>query len=455
MRHLSTIHDISNDEIETLFDVADKMSRQLRESKSLNICPGYEMVSLFLEPSTRTRLSFEVAMHRLGGNVTSVVDKESISIAKGETIADTAKIIGGYADIIAVRHSLEGTPKVIAQHAGVPVINAGDGAHQHPTQTLTDLYTLKKEKGKIEGLTVALCGDLKFGRTVHSLAYALARFNAHIVLISALKLDMPEHLVRRLGAEYGCQIEEFTDVRCAVERINACYDKKMAEKPRILVLNGLWGDFFDQVDKIQGIDVFYATRVQKERFSPVDKEKDKDLGKYSTVDSEALKKIREDALILHPLPRVDELAYKIDSDLRSAYFRQAANGIPIRMALITFLLGVGRFAQSDSPETETGQKTEAMRYKSRLGVKCCNPQCISTQEEQSGQVVPEFYVISADDKLTLRCIYCEWEVKPQFIGKTKSGVYSKLESKRVQLDDDTIFFESAEKAEEAGLAKST
>jgi len=403
------------------------------------------MVSLFLEPSTRTRLSFEVAMHRLGGNVTSVVDKESISIAKGETISDTAKMIGGYADIIVVRHSLQGTPKVVAQNAGVPVINAGDGAHQHPTQTLTDLYTLNKEKGKIAGLTVALCGDLKFGRTVHSLAYALARFKANIVLISALKLDMPEHMVRRLGSEYGCQIEEFTEVGQAVERINICSDKTDGQT-RVFVLNGLWGDFFEQSDIIQGIDVFYATRVQKERFSEEDKEKDKDLGKYSVVDSEALKKIREDALILHPLPRVDELAYEIDSDQRNAYFRQAANGIPIRMVLITFLLGVGRF-----DGIETGRNLETTQYKSRLGVKCCNPKCISTQKEQSGQVVPEFYVISSDDKLTLRCIYCEWEVEPKFIGNIKSRRYFKIESTDIQLDDDTVFFESAEEAEDAGF----
>ena len=448
MRHLSTIHDISNDEIEMLFDVADEMSRKLERTKSLNICAGYEMVSLFLEPSTRTRLSFEVAMHRLGGNVTSVVDKESISIAKGETIADTAKIIGGYADIIAVRHSLQGTPKVIAQNAGVPVINAGDGAHQHPTQTLTDLYTLKKEKGRVEGLTVALCGDLKFGRTVHSLAYALARFKANIILITALKLDMPGHMVRRLGAEYGCQIEEFTDIRQAVERINACHDKT-DRNIRVFVLNGLWGDFFEQSDsRIHGVDVFYATRVQKERFSSEDKEKDKDLGKYSIVDSEALKKIREDALILHPLPRVDELAYEIDSDQRSAYFQQAENGIPIRMALITLLLGVGKF-----DGIETGQNPETVRYKNRLGVKCCNPKCVSTQEKETKQVIPEFYVISTDGRLTLRCIYCEWELEPQFVGNMKSWGYFKPEPESVPLDEDTVFFANAEEAEETGFIK--
>ncbi len=443
MRHLSTIHDISNDEIEMLFDAADEMSRQLENNKSLDVCEGYEMVSLFLEPSTRTRLSFEVAMHRLGGNVTSVVDDKSISIAKGETIADTANIIGGYADIIVVRHSLQGTPKVIAQNAGVPVINAGDGAHQHPTQTLTDLYTLRKEKGKIEGLTVALCGDLKFGRTVHSLAYALARFKANIVLISALELDMPEHIVRRLRTEYDYRIEEFSDVSQAVERINACRDK-MDGKKRVFALNGLWGDFFEQSDKIRGIDVFYVTRVQKERFSS----KNEAAGQYSTVDSKALKKIREDALILHPLPRIDELAYEIDSDRRSAYFRQAENGIPIRMALITFLLGAGRFEG-----IETKQESEAIRYKSRLGVKCHNPKCVSTQAEQSGQMVPEFYVINTNDKPTLRCIYCEWEVEPQYAGNTNSRRYSKYESGSVSVGDDTVFFESAEEAEEAGFTK--
>jgi aspartate carbamoyltransferase catalytic subunit len=417
IRHLTTIDDVSNEEILMMFDAADVMSQQIEKSKSkgheslLDICAGYNMASLFFEPSTRTRLSFESAMHRLGGNVISVTETGSTSLAKGETIADTARIIGSYVDIIVVRHPWEGVPKVIADYAGVPVINAGDGAHQHPTQTLTDLYTLKKEKGRIEGLTVALCGDLKYGRTVHSLAYALARFKANIALISAHSLDMPDYIINDLELQYGCQREEIADIGQVFKKLKshsqsnviASEAKQSNRTSTIWVLSGLWDDFFKYSDEIPDIDAFYLTRVQKERFanSGVTIE-------CPTFDSKLLKKIKADSIIMHPLPRIDELAYEIDDDPRSAYFRQAAYGVPVRMALISFLLSVGPFSDVEGSGGHFPyQKPKFPRYENRDNVKCGNPKCISMQESESQQIAPEFEIVPSDSGSFLRCVYCE------------------------------------------------
>jgi len=397
IRHLITIDDVSNEEILTMFDAADAMSQQI-ESRSLDICSGYNMASLFFEPSTRTRLSFDAAMNRLGGNVISITEAGSTSVAKGETIADTARIIGSYVNAIVVRHPWEGAPKVISDYSGVPVINAGDGAHQHPTQTLTDLYTFRKEIGRIEGLTVALCGDLKYGRTVHSLAYALARFKTNIVLISAQSLDLPDYIVKDLESQYGYHCEQIDNVDGAIREINSQVSDKQS---KIWILSGLWGDFFKYSGEIPNIDAFYLTRVQKERFA--------DSGvnvEYPTFDSKILAKIKSDAIIMHPLPRVDELAYEIDDDPRSAYFRQAAYGVQVRMALVSFLLGVGPF----SDFKRTFQKPEFPRYENRDQAKCGNPKCISMQENESRQIAPEFEIVPSDSGSLLRCIYCEQQL---------------------------------------------
>ncbi|MBA7685155.1 Aspartate carbamoyltransferase catalytic subunit [subsurface metagenome] len=206
-RSLVTINDLSNEEIEAVFSLADEMSDSVSEQSG--VCQGKLMASLFFEPSTRTRLSFETAMHRLGGNVISAVDVGATSLAKGESIADMAKVVGSYADIIVIRHPWEGAAKVVADYAGVPVINAGDGSHEHPTQTLCDLYTLKKEGKTIKGLRIALCGDLKYGRTIHSLIYALARFDvARIYFCPGRGLEMPPHVLRKLTQEYGGALYE-------------------------------------------------------------------------------------------------------------------------------------------------------------------------------------------------------------------------------------------------------
>src|SRR3989338_8099739 len=206
-RSLVTIDDLSNGEIEAVFSLADEMASAT--DKQTGVCHGKIMASLFFEPSTRTRLSFEAAMHRLCGNVISVVDAKATSLAKGESIADMARIVGSYADIIVIRHPWEGAAKVVADYAGVPVINAGDGGHQHPTQTLCDLYTLKKERQTIKGLKIALWGDLKYGRTIHSLIFALAKFGANILFFPSPGLEVPGHIMEKLIIEYGGELEKY------------------------------------------------------------------------------------------------------------------------------------------------------------------------------------------------------------------------------------------------------
>ena len=200
-RSIITIDDLTNDELEAIFTIADEMTKNPGEQS--NLCQGKIMATLFYEPSTRTRLSFESAMHRLGGNVISMASADTSSSSKGETVADTARVISSYADIMVIRHPWEGTAKVAAEYAEIPIINGGDGNHEHPTQTICDLYTIKKERKNIRGLNIALCGDLKHGRTVHSLAYALARMGANIILCPASGLEMPEHVLRKLQGDYG------------------------------------------------------------------------------------------------------------------------------------------------------------------------------------------------------------------------------------------------------------
>ncbi len=209
-RNLVTIDDLSNGEIEAVFSLADEMAESMDEQ--FGVCQGKIMASLFFEPSTRTRLSFETAMHRLGGSVITAADVGATSLSKGESIADMARVVGSYADIIVIRHPWEGAAKVVADYAGVPVINAGDGGHEHPTQTLCDLYTIKKERQTIKGLRIALWGDLKYGRTIHSLTYALARFGATILFRPGPGLELPEHVMRKLGTEYTGRLEKYDNL---------------------------------------------------------------------------------------------------------------------------------------------------------------------------------------------------------------------------------------------------
>jgi len=412
-RSLVSIGDLSNGEIEALFSLADEMSDSMNEQS--NVCQGKIMASLFFEPSTRTRLSFETAMHRLGGRVISAVDIGATSLAKGESIADMARVVGSYADIIVIRHPWEGAAKVVADYAGIPVINAGDGGHEHPTQTLCDLYTIKKERQTIKGLKIALWGDLKHGRTIHSLTYALARFGATILFRPVPGLEMPEHVIRKLTTEFGGELQRYEVLDQAVRGgpfpLDAIYITPSS--PHQLAM---MPDISIQVELKTGVDALYVTRLQTDRLS--DGAEGQELKKgYPVVDKKLLKgKEFKRTLVMHPLPRVDELACEVDTDSRSMYFKQAALGVPIRMALIASLLGTKEFS---IPEDDSSiQQIDYPVYRRGFGIKCSNPRCVSVQETETKYIKPEFQIAS-DHPLILRCVYCEHEFNPPYIASSE------------------------------------
>jgi len=455
-RSLVTIDDLSNGEIEALFSLADEMSEAMNEQSGL--CRGKIMASLFFEPSTRTRLSFETAMQRLGGSVITASDVGATSLAKGESIADMAKVVGSYVDIIVIRHPWEGAAKVVADYAGVPVINAGDGGHQHPTQTLCDLYTIKKEKHTIRGLKIALWGDLKYGRTIHSLIFALAKFGANILFYPTPGLEVPEHVIKKLTTEYGGELESYEALDPAIKNVllplDAIYltpssPHQLAMMPAVNI----------QVELKTGVDALYVTRPQKERFTSA--EEGKELKKeYPIVDKKLLKsKEFRKTLVMHPLPRVDELAYELDADPRSKYFKQAARGVPIRMALIALLLR----AKEVSPLREDVlPRIDYPLYRRDFGIKCSNPRCVSVQETEIKYLKPAFKIVD-QEPLTLRCVYCEHGFEPKYIasadwheGRTATKKYHSAAShwaRKIRAEN-LIVFNSAEEAESHGFKSS-
>lgn len=303
MRHLLNPLDFSVEETETLLDLAHDIGEN--PETYAHVCDGKKLATLFYEPSTRTRLSFESAMLRLGGSVLGFSSADSSSAAKGESVSDTIRVISCYADICAMRHPKEGAPMVAAAHSRIPVINAGDGGHQHPTQTLTDLLTIRSLKGRLDHLTVGLCGDLKFGRTVHSLINALVRYTGiRFVLISPQELRIPDYIREDVLEAKGIEYRE-------VENLD---------------------------DAMPELDILYMTRVQKERFfNEEDYIRMKDC---YILDNKKMKLAKDDMFVLHPLPRVNEISVEVDDDPRAAYFRQAQYGVYVRMALIMTLLEV-------------------------------------------------------------------------------------------------------------------
>ena len=303
MRHLMDIVDLSVEEVQELLDTA--MDIVANPDKYREKCKYKKLATLFFEPSTRTRLSFEAAMLELGGSVIGFSDAQSSSSSKGESVADTAKVISCYADIIAMRHPKEGAPKVASMNASIPVINAGDGGHNHPTQTLADLLTIYREKGRLDNLTVGLCGDLKFGRTVHSLINALARYTGiKVVLISPKELTLPDYVKTDVLDKNGMEYVETADLEAVMPEL----------------------------------DILYMTRVQKERF--FNEEEYLRLKNSFILTPEKLENAKEDLCIMHPLPRVNEISVAIDNDKRACYFKQVLNGKLMRMALILKLLEV-------------------------------------------------------------------------------------------------------------------
>ena len=403
-RSLVTMDDLSNQEIEMLFSLANEMSDSM--SEQFGICRGKVMASLFFEPSTRTRLSFETAMHRLGGSVITAADMKSTSMAKGESIADMARVIGSYADIIVMRHPWEGAAKVVADYAGIPVINGGDGGHQHPTQTLCDLYTIQKERQTIKGLNVALWGDLKYGRTIHSLIFALAKFEANILFCPTPGLEVPDHVLKKLIKEYGGELERREIPKHKTEGelfpLDTIYitpgsPHQLAMMPSVDM----------QIELKNGVDALYVTRPQKERFTSAEEGR----AGFPIVDKKLLKdKAFSNTLVMHPLPRIDELAYELDSDPRSMYFKQAARGVPVRMALIALLLGAKDVV---IPEEDSASQVDYSLYDRGVGVRCSNPKCVSIQDTEINYLKPKFKIVNYEP-LTLRCIYCEHGCEPKY-----------------------------------------
>ncbi len=302
MRHLMSPLDFSVDELDKLFELADDIEKN--PAKYAHACAGKKLATCFYEPSTRTRLSFEAAMYNLGGNVFGFSDANSSSAAKGESVSDTIRMISCYADICAMRHPKEGAPMVAASRSRIPVINAGDGGHQHPTQTLTDLLTIRSIKGRLNSFTIGLCGDLKFGRTVHSLINALVRYpNINFVFISPDELKIPEYIIEMLREK----------------NIPFCETTKLE-------------------DVMPELDILYMTRVQKERF--FNEEDYVRLKDFYILNKEKMALAKEDMIVLHPLPRVNEISVEVDDDPRAVYFRQVQYGVYVRMALLLTLLEI-------------------------------------------------------------------------------------------------------------------
>ncbi len=356
MRSLIDIVDFSVEELDELLKTACDISQN--PEKYADCCHGKKLATLFFEPSTRTRLSFEAAMYELGGNVLGFSEAGSSSAAKGESVADTAKMISCYADIMAMRHPKEGAPYVAAKSASIPVINAGDGGHCHPTQTLADLLTIYREFGRLDNLTIGCCGDLKYGRTVHSLISAMSRYNnIKVVLIAPDELRLPKYVKYEVLEKNGMDYVETTSL-----------DEAIGE-----------------------LDVLYMTRIQRERFDSFDEyERLKDS---YVLTAEKMKNAKPTMRVLHPLPRVNEISVKVDADPRAAYFRQALNGKYMRMALILKLL----------KEAEEGRQMEEFSQTIVNDLHCDNPRCITSTEQELDHI---FRVVDPQRGIC-RCIYCE------------------------------------------------
>ena len=360
MRSIIDIVDLSTDEIDALMQTASDIIAD--PDKYADACKRKKLATLFFEPSTRTRLSFEAAMLELGGSVIGFSDANSSSSSKGESVADTARVIGCYADIIAMRHPREGAPYIASLYAGIPVINAGDGGHCHPTQTLADLFTIYREKGGCNDLTVGFCGDLKYGRTVHSLISALAKYhNVRIVLISPDELRLPGYIKKEVIEKNGMEYVETKSLE----------------------------------DSLPELDILYMTRVQRERFE--DLEVYERLKDSYILTAEKLQAAKPDMCVLHPLPRVNEISVDVDADPRACYFKQVENAKYMRMALILKLL-----AEKDEPEANGAEDF----VESEL-LKCSNPRCIVAVEQE----LKHRFKCTDKENGVYRCIYCDAKAK--------------------------------------------
>jgi len=435
IRHLVSIDDLSLTEIQALFEHAQAFAADLRGCSHL--CPGLISASLFYEPSTRTRLSFESAMLRLGGGVISAAEMKTSSASKGESLADTVRVVGGsYADVIVLRHASEGAARLAAQFSPVPVINAGDGSHEHPTQTLCDLYNLWLERGRIDGINIVLAGDLRYSRTIHSFVYALARFGANIVCVPQPGFELPAYVMQRLREEFGVE-----PVRADASRLGDLAQASDAvyltpQKPHQLSL------FTDGGLAVERVDALYMTRPQTERYT----EGDSSMLAFQHLGKEQLAaESLRDAVVMHPLPRRDEISPEIDEDPRSIYFKQAARGVPIRMAILGALLE--RIDLGTAPHEVASRLYPISRGENP----CANPTCVSRTE--SRHVKPMFRLAS---RFPVRayCGYCSQEIVAPFVGCTTTEHLHERDSQAARKirPDHLVFFKSEAQALALGFS---
>jgi aspartate carbamoyltransferase catalytic subunit len=456
LRHLTSINDLRIDEIEGLFSLADRYLSELgdpdipyRIGRSVNAAAGSILATLFYEPSTRTRLSFETAMIRLGGKSISSADPTTSSAAKGESLADTVRVASNYADVLVIRHPRDGAARFAADFASVPVINGGDGAHEHPTQTLCDLFTLRRESKNLNQLNVAISGDLKGSRTIHSFVYALARFGAEITLMPAPGLDLPDHVLWRLRQEY-----KNTPSRPSGQDepdLDALY--VTSKQPHQLALIAEPDAIDDHLKKDaksarKSIDAVYVTRFQKERTAEAGTD-------YPTVDANFLKgKEFSHSSVMHPLPRVGELDVSFDSDPRAVYFRQAAYGVPIRMALVAALLSLSEELPLETFENGFRPSHHILYEQPRgVGVRCSNPNCI-VHDPLDGKYARNKYHVIDGEHPRLRCHYCENDIENFFVGNRRQKTYEAAGAGMhlPKNASDAVFFSTEASAVEANFA---
>jgi aspartate carbamoyltransferase catalytic subunit len=424
-RHVISINDLSNKDIDTIFEVAQSFLDELpdpnfsyRIGRSTDLASSFILASLFYEPSTRTRLSFESAMLRLGGDTITSADPATSSAAKGESLADTVRVIANYADLIVIRHPRDGAARLAADYSPIPVINGGDGSHEHPTQTLCDLFTLKKKSKHLKNLKIAISGDLKGSRTIHSFVYALARFGANIMPMPARGMGLPAHVDRRLREEFGCQIVSVSKGKEDGAAIDALYVTP-DEPHQQSLFSGPEIDL-DLALADKKIDAVYVTRFQKERWAEQDQP-------YPRIDKKFLNEPKYSAAsVLHPLPRVGELDVSLDSDSRAVYFQQAAYGVPVRMALISLLLGLHKGKSLQRFEGGLDAQRFALYEQPRtLGIQCGNKNCIVHEPMESQYVRNRFHVVKTATGCKLRCVYCESDMESFVVAHKKNKWYVK------------------------------
>jgi aspartate carbamoyltransferase catalytic subunit len=452
-RHINSINDLENSEIEEIFRLADEYSSSMSDPDTRYQVRGrrtdagsFILATLFYEPSTRTRFSFESAMIRLGGSILASSDPTTTSASKGESLADTVRVIENYADLIVLRHPWEGAARAAAEYANIPIINGGDGSHEHPTQTLCDLYTLRQENKSIRDLNVLLVGDLKNGRTVHSLVYALARFGANIFTMPAEGLELPLEVSTRLEREFQCvpmpadEAEALLGANGKRPPIGAVYVAS-PEGQQFTLLHDLNVRSAERKLK-KRIDVCYVTRPQKERLLD-----DSILTEYPIVNKEFLEgKQYHDARVLHPLPRVSELAYELDHDPRGVYFKQAGYGVPVRMALIAKVLGISPFK---SLRLKTGNGREIYVHDGDKTL-CLNEKCISHNHAEKN--LPKKFIVIDKQPLRLRCLYCETSVSVRVIADKRKRTYAQQNYLESHPDFKKVgLFSTQEQAREAGF----